>query len=859
MSTRDERIALWKYYATIAECLGRKIDKKNNTVTQSSFSLYWFFYKMMQGKLDGESGLLGAYLGNETALKELEWNKELPTDWNNYFVGKNPMNDSQLASVEMALKNPITFIQGPPGTGKTATILNIMSSIVRMGKTVAVVSGNGSAVTNVVDKIKEFKTDDKDSNGYKLYQSFAPLGNKGKREDYNKSKENLENKRYTFENKTEIFKEDELTFKWSHERTIKAEEFLKDYPAVTSTIHSVLSLFEDSLDYKFDYVIMDESSQTSVINGLLAMYCAKRLILVGDLEQLPPVVLEDKIAEISEEKEVQILKGMQFFDEVYDLKADRSFLESCQKYFSAVCGEKQLEIMLNEHFRCHPGIFGFCKQYIYDPLGKGELSIKTLKYDESVRCPIRVLWFEGDYAEPCFIGKIQTKPPVNKEDKEELMSQVCYGEKGRPLTSKRNMHQVEVFMQEEWPRIEKYMRETDDASICILTPYKGMLYELRERFYETCNEDWILDSVISKNIEEGKNKLQKKDFYIEITGEDKEDEIASLTIHKSQGQEFDRVYLLPVDDGDWEWPWSQNKRLINVAISRAKKELCVIVSSCLMEKQLQEKLTGHYVVPSENEKLSDEEVEKRNPQERFLQKLMRYVWEMDQKERGYSQQDPIIEREDEYGFHKSKISSVLADSARICVWRNEMDKSMHPSQRNKKKGKHKISSHEICAISHIMQMDVYKERNLSIYYNVEVSDLLQENREFAKKEVWENIRNYQARLNGGMHFDLVICRDDYIQCVIEIDGDFHRMPGYSKRAVESLVARLEADRIKDGIAESIFQIPLLRWRSDGAGKNELEELETILKETTRKTVQCHPNVHEQVIWQEELKLWNKVR
>lgn len=100
----------------------------------------------------------------------------------------------------------------------------------------------------------------------------------GKREAYNESKDNLENKRYIFENTTEIFKEDELTFKWSHERAIKAEEFLKDYSAVTSTIHSVLSLFEDSLDYKFDYVIMDESSQTNVINGLLAMYCAKRLI-----------------------------------------------------------------------------------------------------------------------------------------------------------------------------------------------------------------------------------------------------------------------------------------------------------------------------------------------------------------------------------------------------------------------------------------------------------------------------------------------------------------------------------------------------------------------------------------------------
>lgn len=877
MSTKEERIALWEYYAKVADCLGKKLNKKENKVTQSAFSLYWFFYKMMNGQLDGEKGLIGAYFGNEEARRNLKWKEDLPADWNSYFVGKNPMNDSQMDSVKMALSNPISFIQGPPGTGKTATILNIMSCIVGMGKTVAVVSGNGSAVKNVEDKIEEFRSFDIDSNEYKLTKSFAPLGNLKKREAFNELSGDLNRNSYTFCNIKEVFQDGENEFSWSHEKAIKAEDFLKEYPAVTSTIHSVLSLFADSLDYKFDYVIMDESSQTSVINGLLAMYCAKHLVLVGDLEQLPPVVMEDKLAELRQEKDKQILKAMPYFDEVYDLKADRSFLECCQKYFSNVCPNEQVEIMLNQHFRCHPGIFNFCKQYIYDPLGKGELSIKTLKFDEKTKCPIRVLWFEGDYAESCLIGKVQTKEPVDKNDKDEMISQVCFGDKGRPLTSKRNMHQVQIFMEEEWPRIEKYLKEKKDASICILTPYKGMLYELRERFFETGNQDWVLDSVVAKNIEGQKKKLKKKDFYVELTGEgnneekednEEKDEIASLTIHKSQGQEFDIVYLLPVDDGDWEWPWSQNKRLINVAVSRAKKELCVIVSSCLMERELQEKLTGYYVAPGEDENLSDKDVALQEPQERFLKKLLHYVWENDQVERGYSATDMIMEREDDYGFHKSKISSIFADSARIRAWENEIDKKTMLSRRNQKIKKnkddatenHEISANELCAISHILQMDIWKKENYLLYYNVPVAEVLQENRSYAKKEAWENIHNYQARLNAGMHFDLVICKDDYIQCVIEVDGGHHRKePGYNKEAVMKLVNRLQADRIKDYVAEFIFQIPLMRWRSDGAGKDELKELEEILKDTTRTSIKCHPDICTQLMWQEELELWEKVR
>jgi len=63
-------------------------------------------------------------------------------------------NASQQKAVRAAFENQISIIQGPPGTGKTQTILNIVANIVTQGKTVMVVSNNNSAISNVVEKLE---------------------------------------------------------------------------------------------------------------------------------------------------------------------------------------------------------------------------------------------------------------------------------------------------------------------------------------------------------------------------------------------------------------------------------------------------------------------------------------------------------------------------------------------------------------------------------------------------------------------------------------------------------------------------------------------------------------------------------
>ena len=62
-------------------------------------------------------------------------------------------NNSQYRAVKNALENQISVIQGPPGTGKTQTILNIIANILMQGKTVQIVSNNNSATENVYEKL----------------------------------------------------------------------------------------------------------------------------------------------------------------------------------------------------------------------------------------------------------------------------------------------------------------------------------------------------------------------------------------------------------------------------------------------------------------------------------------------------------------------------------------------------------------------------------------------------------------------------------------------------------------------------------------------------------------------------------
>ncbi|WP_026331843.1 AAA domain-containing protein [Pseudomonas mandelii] len=120
--------------------------------------------------------------------------------------------------------------------------------------------------------------------------------------------------------------------------------FVKRYPIISSSTHSIVnSLASGAL---LDYVIIDEASQQDIIPGILALGCAKNLIIVGDRKQLAHIPAQ---------------LGLPAPKDFYD--CDKySLLDSCIGVFDGSIPVT----LLKEHYRCHPRIIQFCNQQFYD-------------------------------------------------------------------------------------------------------------------------------------------------------------------------------------------------------------------------------------------------------------------------------------------------------------------------------------------------------------------------------------------------------------------------------------------------------------------------------------------------------------
>lgn len=96
-------------------------------------------------KFLSEHSILAKYLNDESISKN-----------SSPLVNLFPfgLNLSQETAVTRALSHQVSIIEGPPGTGKTQTILNIIANLLISNKTIAVVSNNNAAIQNVYDKLE---------------------------------------------------------------------------------------------------------------------------------------------------------------------------------------------------------------------------------------------------------------------------------------------------------------------------------------------------------------------------------------------------------------------------------------------------------------------------------------------------------------------------------------------------------------------------------------------------------------------------------------------------------------------------------------------------------------------------------
>lgn len=135
---------LWKFLIHVVEETGIELKPKGS---DESLNLLQLQYNLID--INRDNVPLANYLGVNRTIGRAPLPRQII-----YPFG---CNASQKKAVENALSHQISIIQGPPGTGKTQTILNIIANLLVEKKSVLIVSNNNSAVDNVAEKLSSEK------------------------------------------------------------------------------------------------------------------------------------------------------------------------------------------------------------------------------------------------------------------------------------------------------------------------------------------------------------------------------------------------------------------------------------------------------------------------------------------------------------------------------------------------------------------------------------------------------------------------------------------------------------------------------------------------------------------------------
>ena len=174
---------------------------------------------------------------------------------------KREVNKDQYLALETAVNtDSFSLILGMPGTGKTRTICILIDILIQLGKRVLVTSFTHTALDNILEKFLQMYKERTN----KVVRMSSSRGTPSER--INKVTFNP----YKMEN-----------FQQLEEFMYRKKAF---FTTCMSTGHSLLK------EEKFDYVIVDESSQIVEVKLLPSLALAEKFVLIGDYLQLSPII-----------------------------------------------------------------------------------------------------------------------------------------------------------------------------------------------------------------------------------------------------------------------------------------------------------------------------------------------------------------------------------------------------------------------------------------------------------------------------------------------------------------------------------------------------------------------------------------
>lgn len=590
-----------------------KLATETGLMTEEGDNILALQYGIIDVKRDNVP--LAQYLGDKTKLATFRAPNTIY-----YPFG---CNASQKKAVENALTNQVSIIQGPPGTGKTQTILNIIANLLLAKKSVLVVSNNNSAVDNVAEKLE------KEGLGFIV----AKLGSVENKEifianqiDYpHMDNWKLDDVNSIKKEATQALKDVSQGFEvQSKYALLKAELDALHKEAKYDQMHHDVAdvhkwLFDKHskklMSFRLQYGILTEKGQKfsllqklkwsftlgfkvykflkekpgTIINALeTAYYVSRKREIKNEL-----CTIETSLKTINIQQRVKELRQL-------SLKALKNTIAKRftgeRKRFTIKTIKPQTEAFLKEYpvvlSTTYSAKACISKDMVFDYLIMDEASQVDIKTGAlALSCAMNAV----------IVGDDKQLPNVVSHEEEQALNAIqstyCVDEKYQATANSFLQSCVKVFTDAPVTLLREHYRcHPRIIEFCNQRFYNGELIAMTSDY----NEDKVLQVIktVPGNHARGHFNQREIDVIIQEVMPDYSEsdsvgiitpyrnqaiainralgkDIAS-TVHKFQGRECDAIIMSMVDNAPTYF--SDDPNLINVAISRAKTKLCVVVN-----------------------------------------------------------------------------------------------------------------------------------------------------------------------------------------------------------------------------------------------------------------------------------------
>eukprot|EP00871_Galdieria_phlegrea_P005311 jgi/Galph1/5781/GphlegSOOS_G4513.1 len=492
------------------------------------------------------------------SMRQLLFRKTISPSLETKHFEDSELNASQNAACFLALRHSISCIHGPPGTGKTTTLVSVILRLLDEGETILVCAPSNVAVDNLMEKTINKRQNlpairighpARYSSTLYNYSITNQMNETNQGQLVNDIEEELISVSRSLEKEKDKRKRYELR---------KAQKSLRDELKERKTralydsfdpIRIVFCTCAGAGDWNmrrliskhaklgndgFDTVIIDEAGQALESLCWIALLKGRKAVLAGDPFQLPPTVKSPSAAKNG--------LGRSLLDRIFD----NDMLKN------------NVVAMLDIQYRMNRMISNWSSETFYKGLLSSHNSVEShvlcelpgVEKDRNTTIPL--LWIDT-----AGCNCLEETESITIDD--HLMNVESFFLSNVLGESKRNNNEVELCFQHAKELLDSGV---SSSNIGIISPYAAQVRLLRKRLQEFSN--------------------------LEIS-----------TVDGFQGREKEAIVLSLVRSNDRkELGFLTDYRRINVAITRARRHVCIIGDSEML--QADTLLSGLYSYVLEN-------------------------------------------------------------------------------------------------------------------------------------------------------------------------------------------------------------------------------------------------------------------